>query len=190
MLISATSFAERLRNGIRGDPQLLERIGRFSERMGEYLAIKSGLGAATALLQTGLMFLMGIDFALLWGLLSFLFHFLPNIGFFIALIPPVLIALLTLGLPEALAFAFAYAIINNVFDMAVAPRYLGRGLDLSVIVTFLAVVFWAWVLGPIGAFLALPLTVLVKTVVLESYPETQLLAELMRSGRPDPRAVE
>ena len=185
MLASATGFSERLRAGLRNDPPLLGRIRSFSDRMGDYLAIKSGIGAATALVQTALMMVMGIDFALLWGLFSFLFNFVPNIGFFIALIPPTLMALLTLGMPEAIVFAAGYALVNNFFDMVVAPRYLGRGLDLSVVVTFLAVVFWAWVLGPIGAFLALPLTVGVKTVLLESYPETRLLAELMGSRRPD-----
>jgi len=76
-------------------------------------------------------------------------------------------------------------LINNFFDIAIAPRYLGKGLDLSTIVTFLAVVFWAWILGPIGAFLALPLTVMVKTLLLEPFPETQLLAQLMGSGSPN-----
>jgi AI-2 transport protein TqsA len=111
--------------------------------------------------------------------------FVPNIGFYISLIPPTLIALLTLGWAKALIFAVGYTLINNFFDIAIAPRYLGKGLDLSTIVTFLAVVFWAWILGPIGAFLALPLTVMVKTLLLEPFPETRLLAQLMGSGSPD-----
>jgi AI-2 transport protein TqsA len=132
-----------------------------------------------------LMWFLGIDFAVLWGVFSFLFNFVPNIGFYISLIPPTLIALLTLGWAKALIFAVGYTLINNFFDIAIAPRYLGKGLDLSTIVTFLAVVFWAWILGPIGAFLALPLTVMVKTLLLEPFPETRLLAQLMGSGSPD-----
>ena len=72
-----------------------------------------------------------------------------------------------------------YALINNFFDMVIGPRYLGQGLDLSTLVTFLAVVFWTWILGPIGAFLALPLTVMVKTLVLESFPDSVMVAKLM-----------
>jgi AI-2 transport protein TqsA len=128
---------------------------------------------------------LGINFAILWGVFSFLFNFIPNVGFYISLIPPTLIALLTLGWAKALIFAVGYTLINNFFDIAIAPRYLGKGLDLSTIVTFLAVVFWAWILGPIGAFLALPLTVMVKTLLLEPFPETQLLAQLMGSGSPN-----
>ena len=106
------------------------------------------------------------------------------VGFYIPLIPPTLIVLLTLGWAKAILFAVGYTLINNFFDIVVSPCYLGKGLDLSTIVTFLAVVFWAWILGPIGAFLALPLTVMVKTLLLEPFPETQLLAQLMGAGFP------
>jgi predicted PurR-regulated permease PerM len=182
MLASATNFSGRLRYGLSTNPPMLSRFSHFSSSISTYLLIKSWLGALTALLQVVLMWILGIDFAVLWGVFSFLFNFVPNIGFYISLIPPTLIALLTLGWAKAIIFAVGYTLINNFFDIAIAPRYLGKGLDLSTIVTFLAVVFWAWILGPIGAFLALPLTVMVKTLVLEPFPETQLLAQLMASG--------
>ncbi len=184
MLASAANFSERLRDGLASDRPMLARFSHFSSSISTYLLIKSWLGVITALLQVVLMWFFGIDFAVLWGVFSFLFNFVPNIGFYIALIPPTLIALLTLGGGKAILFAVGYTLINNFFDIAVAPRYLGKGLDLSTIVTFLAVVFWAWILGPIGAFLALPLTVMVKTLLLEPFPETRLLAQLMGSGAP------
>ena len=185
MLASAANFSGRLRHGLASDPPMLVRFSHFSSSISTYLLIKSWLGALTALLQVVLMWILGIDFAVLWGVFSFLFNFVPNIGFYISLIPPTLIALLTLGWAKALIFAVGYTLINNFFDIAIAPRYLGKGLDLSTIITFLAVVFWAWILGPIGAFLALPLTVMVKTLLLEPFPETRLLAQLMGSGSPD-----
>jgi AI-2 transport protein TqsA len=184
MLASAANFSGRLRHGLSFNPPMLRRFSHFSSSISTYLLIKSWLGALTALLQVVLMWILGIDFAVLWGVFSFLFNFVPNIGFYISLIPPTLIALLTLGWGKALIFAIGYTLINNFFDIAIAPRYLGKGLDLSTIVTFLAVVFWAWILGPIGAFLALPLTVMVKTLLLEPFPETRLLAQLMGSGNP------
>jgi AI-2 transport protein TqsA len=184
MLASAPNFSSRLRHGLAIDPPMLERFSSFSSSISIYLLIKSWLGALTALLQIVLMWFMGINFAILWGVFSFLFNFIPNVGFYISLIPPTLIALLTLGWVKALIFAVGYTLINNFFDIIVSPRYLGKGLDLSTIVTFLAVVFWAWILGPIGAFLALPLTVMVKTLLLEPFPETRLLAQLMGSGIP------
>jgi len=184
MLASAANFSGRLRHGLSSDPPMLVRFSHFASSISTYLVIKSWLGALTALLQVVLMWILGIDFAVLWGVFSFLFNFVPNVGFYISLIPPTLIALLTLGWGKAIIFAVGYTLINNFFDIAIAPRYLGKGLDLSMIVTFLAVVFWSWILGPIGAFLALPLTVMVKTLVLEPFPETQLLAQLMGSGAP------
>lgn len=185
MLASAPNFSGRLHHGLATNPPMLARFRSFSSSISTYLLIKSWLGALTALLQIVLMGLLGINFAILWGVFSFLFNFIPNVGFYISLIPPTLIALLTLGWAKALIFAVGYTLINNFFDIAIAPRYLGKGLDLSTIVTFLAVVFWAWILGPIGAFLALPLTVMVKTLLLEPFPETQLLAQLMGSGSPN-----
>lgn len=132
--------------------------------------------------QIILMWILGVDFAVLWGVFSFLFNFVPNIGFYIALLPPLMIALLTLGWVKALILAIGYTLINNFFDIAIAPHYLGKGLDLSVIVTFLAVILWTWIFGPIGAFMALPLTVMVKKPILESFSDTELLGVLIRSG--------
>jgi AI-2 transport protein TqsA len=115
--------------------------------------------------------------------LSFLFNYIPNVGYLIALVPPMLMALIEFGLVKAVIVFVGYAVINNFFDMVIGPRYLGKGLDLSTLVTFLAVIFWTWVLGPIGAFLALPLTVMIKKLLLESYEETGLLATLIGSDQ-------
>ncbi len=189
MLASAPNFSGRLRYELATSPPMLARFSYFASSISTYLLIKSWLGALVALFQILLMWFLGINFAILWGVFSFLFNFIPNIGFYISLIPPLLIALLTLGWIKAIIFAAVYTLINNFFDIVIAPRYLGKGLDLSTVVTFLAVVFWAWILGPIGAFLALPLTVMVKTLLLEPFPETQLLAQLMGTGSPSESTV-
>ena len=118
-------------------------------------------------------------------MVQFLANFIPNFGFYLALIPPLLLAIVKLGFIRAVIFAALYAGVNNFFDIVIAPRYLSRGLDLSTVVSFLAVIIWAWVLGPIGAFIALPLTVMVKKLLLESYPETQLIAKLLSAGEGD-----
>jgi predicted PurR-regulated permease PerM len=131
--------------------------------------------------QILLMLILGVNFAVLWGVFSFLFNFVPNIGFYIALIPLLLLSLLKFGLPKTIILLVGYTLINNFFDVVIAPRYLGKGLDLSLVVTFLAVILWAWILGPIGAFLALPLTVMGKKLVLESFSDTAPLASLMSS---------
>jgi predicted PurR-regulated permease PerM len=153
----------------------------FAHSTSSYLIIKSWLGAFTAICQIILMWIMGVQFTVLWGVLSFLFNFIPNIGFYVALVPPVLLVLLNQSLWQAVIFGVIYALINNFFDIVIAPRYLGKGLDLSVLVTFIAVVIWTWILGPIGAFMALPLTIMVKKLILETFPQTQLIASLLSS---------
>ena len=182
MLASAPTFARQLRQGLKDNTSLLVQFQDFAHSTTSYLAIRSWLGALTAICQIILMWIMGVQFAVLWGVLSFLFNFVPNIGFYIALIPPVLLTLLNKGLWQAVILGVAYALINNFFDVVVAPRFLAKGLDLSVLVTFLAVIIWTWILGPIGAFMALPLTVMVKKLLLEPFPQTQLVALLLGSG--------
>jgi predicted PurR-regulated permease PerM len=179
MLVGASSFSRKLNRGLGLNNPMLDRIQSFSHSISVYLFIKTGLGAMTAIGQVLLLWIVGVDFAVLWGVLSFLFNFVPNIGYIISLIPPLVLALLDLGIGKAVIVLVGYAAINNFFDVVVGPRYLGKGLDLSILVTFLSVIFWTWVLGPIGAFLALPLTVMLKKVVLEPYADTQLLATLM-----------
>lgn len=185
MLAAASSFSKHLRRGLRDNPRLLGQFRDFARSMSTYLLTKSWLGAAVAICQIVLMWVMNIDLAVLWGVLSFFFSFVPNIGLYIALAPPLLIALVKLGVGQAVIFFVIYLTLNNIFDSILAPRYLGKGLDLSVVVPFLSVVIWTWILGPIGAFLGLPLTVMVKKLVLETFPQTQLLASLLGSGDED-----
>ena len=185
MLATAPSFSARLRKGLRNNPSALQRLQAFAQSTSAYLLIKGWLGALTALAQIVLMLILGLDFAVLWGVLSFFLNFVPNIGFYLALIPPLLLSIIELGWVKAMLFAIAYIAINNFFDLVIAPKYLAEGLDLSALVTFLAVIIWTWILGPIGAFLALPLTVMVKKLLLEPFPQTQLIANLLGAGGED-----
>ena len=152
MLATAPSFSSRLRNGLKDDAITLRRLQSFAHSTSTYLLIKGWLGALTALGQIVLMLFLGLDFAVLWGVLSFFLNFVPNIGFYIALVPPLLLSVVELGWIKAVLFAIAYIAINTFFDLVIAPKYLAEGLDLSALVTFLAVIIWTWILGPIGAF--------------------------------------
>lgn len=185
MLVGGASFSKKLNRGLGANNPMLDRIQSFSQSISVYLFIKTGLGGMTAIGHTLLLGILGVDFAVLWGVLSFLFNFIPNIGYIISLIPPFMLTLLEFGIGKAVIVFVGYAAINNFFDVIIAPRYLGKGLDLSILVTFLAVIFWTWILGPIGAFLALPLTVMLKKLVLEPYQDTRLLATLMGTDDED-----
>lgn len=186
MLAGTSSFSKKLNRALGGDNPMLYRLNNSAKSISLYLLIKGWLGAMTAIGQIILLWIVGVDFAILWGILSFLFNFIPSIGYIISVIPPTLMALLQFGVLKAAIVFAGYALINNFFDMAIGPRYLGQGLDLSTFVTFLSVILWTLLLGPIGAFLALPLTVMLKKVVLETYADTQLIATLMGADEEKP----
>ena len=123
---------------------------------------------------------------MLWGLLSFLTNFIPNIGFIIGLVPPALLALLDGGVPEMLLVIAVYCVLNLVIQSIIQPRFVGDSVGLGTTVTFLALIFWAWLLGPLGALLAIPLTLLVKALLVDVDPTARWAIALgaASNGRP------
>jgi predicted PurR-regulated permease PerM len=112
----------------------------------------------------------------------FLLSFIPGVGFLLAVIPPVLLALLEHDGLRALLVFVGCLLVDNIVDKAIKPRYMQEGLDLSILVIILSILFWSWVLGPTGAILSVPLTMMVKKLVLESSEETRFIALLMGAG--------
>lgn len=141
---------------------LAARFLAFSDTIRGYMGVRAVLGLVAAVLNYVLLQVLGVDYALLWGVLSFLLSFVPNIGFTVSLIPPTLLALVEAGWKEALIVFVGYQLINNVLDNVIGPRFVGREMKISALLSFLSVIFWAWVLGPTGAILAVPLTVLIR----------------------------
>lgn len=141
---------------------LAARFLAFSDTIRGYMGVRAVLGLIAAVLDYLLLVALGVDYALLWGVLSFLLSFVPNIGFTLSLIPPTLLALVEGGWQEALIVFVGYQVINNVLDNVIGPRFVGREMKISALLSFLSVIFWAWVLGPTGAILAVPLTVLIR----------------------------
>jgi AI-2 transport protein TqsA len=148
----------------RDHSPLAARFLAFSDTIRGYMGVRAVLGLIAAVLDYVLLVALGVDYALLWGVLSFLLSFVPNIGFTLSLIPPTLLALVEGGWQEALIVFVGYQVINNVLDNVVGPRFVGREMKISALLSFLSVIFWAWVLGPTGAILAVPLTVLIRDI--------------------------
>jgi predicted PurR-regulated permease PerM len=146
-----------------------------------YLFIKTWISLLTGLVAGVLCWAIGVDFPLLWGLLAFLLDYVPNIGSIIAAVPPVLLALVQLGPGQALAVLVGYLIINNVLGNFVEPRFMGEGLGLSSFAVLLSLVFWGWVLGPVGMLLSIPLTMAVK-IAMEEQPNMRWISLLLGSG--------
>jgi len=150
----------------------------FATSVGAYFSIKSWVSLATGLFIAIWLAVIGVDYPLLWGLVAFLFNFVPNIGSIIAAVPAILLALVQLGGGEALLAGLGYVIANVVMGNVVEPKFMGKGVGLSTLVVFLSLVFWGWVLGPVGMLLSVPLTMIVK-LALESNEQMQWLATLL-----------
>jgi predicted PurR-regulated permease PerM len=180
ILVEAAGFREKLRSVLQRPESALEHIDTITDNIKRYMMIKTTTSLLTgALVSLWLMFL-GVDYPMLWGTVAFLFNYVPNIGSIIAAVPAVLLALVQLGPMDALWVMLGYLLINNLVGNVIEPRFMGKGLGLSPLVVFVSLVFWGWVLGPVGMFLSVPLTMVLK-IVLASRLETQLAAELLGS---------
>jgi predicted PurR-regulated permease PerM len=152
----------RARKGARDHSPLAARFLAFSTTLRGYIGVRAVLGLAAALINYVVLLILGVDHALLWGVLSFLLSFVPNIGFTLSLVPPMLLALMEGGWVRALIVFITYQVVNTVIDNIIGPRFVGKQMQISALLSFLSVVCWTWVLGPTGAVLAVPLTVLVR----------------------------
>ena len=180
ILLEASSFPRKL-GSVLDDPETsLKGFQRFTETVKRYMAIKTGISLATGALVTIWLFVMGVDYPLLWGLLAFLLNYVPNIGSIIAAVPAVLLALVQLGFGSAAVIMAGLMVINIVMGSVIEPRFMGRGLGLSTLVVFMSLVFWGWVLGPMGMLLSVPLTMTVK-IAFDSGDDTRWIATLLGS---------
>ena len=161
ILAENTSFGDKLRIA-RGDQDTQAWLAELSSSIHGYLAIKAAISAVTGVLIYLWLTILGVDYAVLWGLIAFLLNFVPTVGSFIAAVPAVLLALVQLGLGSAGLTLLGFAVVNFLMGSAIEPRWMGKGLNLSPLVVFVSLVFWGWVLGPVGMLLSIPLTIMVK----------------------------
>ena len=152
-----------------------------------YLIVTAVFGLIVAVLDGAALAIMGVPLALLWAVLSFLTNFIPNVGFVVGLVPPALLALVTGGWQSALAVVIVYCVLNLVIQSLIQPHFIGDSVGLSTTVTFVALLFWAWILGALGALLAIPLTLLIKAILVDADPQAHWVEALVGSdpGRPE-----
>jgi predicted PurR-regulated permease PerM len=182
-LVESLSMPKKLESLTRGstDPTV-QRVVKLVEQLREYMVINAFVGVLAAVANTILLVIVGVEFAVLWGLLSFFFSFVPSVGFIISVIPPAIMALIQFGWQQALIVVVAYIIINGLVDNVIKPRFIEEGVNISATVTFLSLVVWGWVLGPIGAILAVPMSIILQAV-FNSRQQTQWLGYLMGTGK-------
>lgn len=162
ILFEASGFPDKVRRALGSKTMALEHFQRFSDSVQRYLLIKTLVSIGTGVVAGVVLSFIGVDYAILWGLIAFLLNFIPNIGSIIAAVPPMLIALIQLGPLSSLLVAATYLVINMIFGNFVEPKYMGKSLGLSTLVVFVSLVFWGWVFGPVGMLLSIPLTMVVK----------------------------
>lgn len=169
--------AERI---LGADHPTVAGVMRFAAEARRYLLVRAELGLFAAVLSFVLLLVLGVPLAALWASLVFAASFIPNIGTLLALIPPTILALLDIGLLGAVAVVVGYSVINTIQDNLLQPIVVGTELNLTPLIGFVGVIAWAWILGPAGAILAVPLT-LGLAQLLEAFPSTRALAALMRN---------
>ncbi|PUB20209.1 putative PurR-regulated permease PerM [Promicromonospora sp. AC04] len=166
-----SSFARPLVRGLYPSRPRLAIAGiAYTTGVRRYMVVTTLLGVAQGVVDWIALTLLGVPGAALWGLLAFLCSFIPNIGYFIAIVPPIVFGALVGGWPLVIAVIVVYGIVNAVIQSLVQPRVVGNAVQLSQSLTFFSVLFWAVVLGPMGAVLAIPLTLLVRMLLVDSNP--------------------
>ncbi len=186
ILLEASGFEVKLRNALRNPNQSLQKLSKITRDVKMYLAVKTAISLVTGTLAAILLMIVGVDYAVFWGLLAFILNFVPNIGSILAAIPPILLALIQLTPGSAIIVTIGYLVINVTLGNFLEPRLVGQRLGLSTLVVFLSLVFWGWVLGPVGMLLSVPLTMTTK-IVLQSNDDTRWIAIMLGSGPAVPK---
>ncbi len=178
ILLEISGFEQKLQSAFGVSTQSVERFREIAGNVERYLGLKTIICAATGLGIGIWVAALGLDYAVLWGTLAFVLNYIPTIGSVVAAIPAVILALVQFGVGKAVIVLLGYLLVNLVMGNVVEPRVMGRHLGLSPLVVFVSLLAWGWILGMIGMFLAVPLTMATK-IALQSSPETRWLATLM-----------
>ena len=179
MISAALSLPTPSRVGLDPGASTIKRVSQLTEDVRKYMTVLTGINFLVGLGDTIFLLILGVDYALLWGLLAWFMGYIPSIGFIIALIPPVLMAYAEFGLGTALIVAAGFIIINGGIQNFVQPKIMGDKLRISPLVVFVGLFVWGYLLGGVGAILAVPMTLLVL-IILENFDATRPLAILMR----------
>ncbi len=181
ILLESVVYPAKLRMIMGNDSRSMERVIRILKDLRRYMVIKTWISIGTGLPAGVGLWLMGVEYAALWGMLAFLLNYVPNIGSLIAAIPPVVLALMQNGPVTALGTILLFLAINFVIGYLIEPPAMGRGLGLSTLVVWISLIFWGWVLGPVGMFLSVPLTMTLK-IIFEGSEETRWISVLLGSA--------
>jgi predicted PurR-regulated permease PerM len=183
-VVDAGDFASKLKRVPVHGQRLAEVFDRFAVGSRQYLAVATVFGAIVAFCDLIALWILDIQYAWLWALLAFITNYIPNIGFIIGLVPPTIIALLDKDVVTAIIVVAVYCVLNFVIQTIIQPRVVGVTVGLSATLSFLSLIVWATILGASGAFLAIPLSLLVKALLVDVDPEQIWVSPLLSSEKP------
>ncbi len=189
VLLETSRFPAKLEAAVGASGGTTGHVREIVDNIRRYMFIKTSTSLLTGLLVTGFLLSYDVRYAMLWGLLAFLFNYVPNIGSILAAGPAVALVFIERGPTPAIITGIGYLVINIFISYAIEPRFMGEGLGLSTLVVFLSLIFWGWVLGPIGMLLSAPLTMIVK-IILADYEETRWIAVMLGAKAPEPAPAE
>ena len=185
ILGEATIFPAKFRAILGPQQDETSRMTKMVAEVQEYLGIKTFTSLATGVLLGAWCWVMDLDFPVLLGLIAFVLNYVPTVGSIIASAPAILLGLIQFGIGHALIVGAGFAAVNGIFGNLIEPNLLGRRLGLSTLVVILSLIFWGWVWGPVGALLAVPLTMVVK-IMLENTSDLRWVAVLLDKSPPEP----
>ncbi len=162
MLVEASGLHRKIHSIPGVSERGIEALEKSFEDVRRYVTLKSVMSLLTGVLVIVWLWILKIDNALFMGLLAFFLNFVPTIGSFVAAIPGVILGFILLGPGMAAVTAVGYTVINVGVSNVIEPRFMGQGLGISPLVIVVSLIFWGWLLGPIGMLLSIPLTMAVK----------------------------
>jgi predicted PurR-regulated permease PerM len=184
MAVDSATFPDRMRAIEETRPDVVVGLRSFALGTRRFLQVSTIFGLIIAVLDVVVLWVLGVPLALVFGLVSLIANYIPSVGFLIAMVPPALLALLHGGPELMLAVIGCFSVINVVLQTFLQPRFVGGAVGLSITVTFLSLVFWGWVLGALGALLAIPLTLLVKALLVDVDPRARWLDAFLADRPP------
>ena len=180
ILAESKSFEKKLKILFRKESDKIEHFNLFSNNIQKYFLVKTATSFLTGFLVAITLIFFDISYPILWGVIAMLFNFIPVVGSIIAAIPAILLSFLTSDLNTTLILIVLYLAINIFISNIIEPKFMGKELGLSPLVIFFSLILWGWVLGIVGMFLAVPITMTLK-IAFDSNKTTKWISLLMSS---------
>ena len=190
MAMDTPQIAGRMRHIAYDRSRIARAMTQFATGVRRYWLVTTIFGLIVAVLDGFSLALLGVPLTLVWALFSFLTNYIPNIGFVIGLIPPALVALFAKGWQTALLVIIIYSVLNFVVQSIIQPRVAGESVGVTPTVSFVSLLLWTAVIGSLGSLLALPLTLLVKALVIDADPRARWINALIAADPGDAEEPE